>query len=91
MCSQILDGFLRSMWADASPDELDKVVVVSSFTATLDLVQHLAEIRRWKHLRLDGAVPADARQSRVDSFNRACDDRRLFLLSTKAGGVGINL
>ena len=38
-----------------------------------------------------GSVPTDKRQSLVDSFNRTTDPRFLFLLSSKAGGVGINL
>ena len=40
---------------------------------------------------VDDAVPTDRRQSLVDAFNRPSDNRRLFLLSAKAGGVGINL
>ena len=66
-------------------------MVVSSFTSTLDLVQGLAAYKGWSHLRLDGSVATDKRQSLVDAFNRASDSRRLFLLSAKAGGVGINL
>ena len=38
-----------------------------------------------------GSVPTDKRQSMVDNFNRPSDPRFLFLLSSKAGGVGINL
>jgi hypothetical protein len=43
------------------------------------------------YVPLIGAVPTEKRQSLVDSFNRASDPRFLFLLSSKAGGVGINL
>jgi DNA repair and recombination protein RAD54B len=70
----------------------EKVVVVSNFTSTLDQVESLAGLRVWgETLRIDGQVPVDKRQSLVDAFNRPSDKRRLFLLSSKAGGVGLNL
>jgi DNA repair and recombination protein RAD54B len=72
------------------PDE--KVVVVSNFTSVLDQVAALAAGRGWGEvLRLDGKVPVDQRQALVNRFNRADDTSFLFLLSSKAGGVGINL
>ena len=68
---------------------------MSNFTSTLDDVSELAELRGWSkashQLRLDGSVAIDKRQSLVDCFNREGDKRSLFLLSSKAGGVGINL
>lgn len=72
------------------PDE--KVVVVSSFTSTLDLIAELARRKGWvPFYRLDGQVATERRQHMVDSFNRPGDPAFLFLLSCKAGGVGINL
>ncbi len=70
----------------------EKVVVVSNFTATLDHVEALAASQGWGEvLRVDGKVPVEKRQPLIDSFNRPSDRRCLFLLSSKAGGVGINL
>lgn len=70
----------------------EKIVIVSNWTATLDLIEELCNMRRYKTRRLDGSTPQKQRQDLVNSFNR---ESRLasmvFLLSTKAGGVGINL
>ena len=83
-----LDVFLRVL-RQISPEE--KAVVVSNFTSTLSYIETLAKIRGWGTLRIDGSVATDKRQNLVDCFNRASDRRFLFLLSAKAGGVGINL
>ena len=66
--------------------------MVSSWTATLDMIEELCNMRKYRARRLDGSTPQKQRQELVDSFNR---ESRLasmvFLLSTKAGGAGINL
>lgn len=89
----------------------EKLVIVSSFTSTLDLVESLASRAGWgPSFRLDGQVlctvhctilfttslfyvqvPVQKRQPMVDQFNSLTDRTFLFLLSCKAGGVGINL
>lgn len=72
-----------------SPEE--KAVIISNFTSCLDQVEVLAKSKGWGFLRIDGSVQSDKRQNLVDCFNRASDPRFLFLLSSKAGGVGLNL
>jgi SNF2 family DNA or RNA helicase len=69
----------------------DRVVVVSNFTKTLDVVQELCAVRGWKFFRLDGKTEQTKRQTYVDSFNRPSSDVFVFLLSSKAGGTGLNL
>jgi DNA repair and recombination protein RAD54B len=72
----------------------EKLVVVSSFTSSLDRIEALAAsmgLSSTAVLRLDGKVPVALRQPLVDLFNRPGDDSFMFLLSAKAGGVGINL
>ena len=69
----------------------DRVVVVSNYTTVLDLVEKLCEQRGWRYGRLDGSVQAGNRQGLVKSFNPPTSDQFLFLLSAKAGGVGLNL
>ena len=72
--------------------ERGKVVVVSNYTETLNMLQALCEGRHWRTLRLDGGVAGDKRQQLVDRFNSAYNtDERIFLLSAKAGGQGLNL
>lgn len=41
--------------------------------------------------KIDGSTKAKDRQMQIDSFNKLSDEFSVFLLSTKAGGVGINL
>lgn len=72
-----------------SPDE--KVVIVSNFTTALDAIEAAVGGRWGESLRLDGKVPVDQRQALVNRFNKEDDSSFLFLLSAKAGGVGINL
>ena len=70
----------------------EKVVLVSNYTSTLNLMEKLLENCNLKYLRLDGSVPAKQRQGLVDQFNRASPKQAFaFLLSAKAGGVGIDL
>nr|XP_019014878.1 uncharacterized protein I206_00965 [Kwoniella pini CBS 10737]OCF53659.1 hypothetical protein I206_00965 [Kwoniella pini CBS 10737] len=85
----LLDKMLHSIYEETR----EKVVVVSNWTSTLNLIQDMLKIRKYPFLRLDGSTPQKQRQDLVDTFNR--DVRReesfVFLLSSKAGGVGLNL
>ncbi|KAF7315594.1 SNF2 family DNA-dependent ATPase [Mycena indigotica] len=67
-----------------------KVLVFSQFTQVLDIIQAILKIQDIEFLILTGATPVDVRQSLVDEFSER-DDLDVFLLSTKAGGMGINL
>jgi DNA repair and recombination protein RAD54B len=70
----------------------EKVVVVSNWTATLNVIQELCQWRKYTYLRLDGSTNAKDRQPLVDAFNReGRESSFVFLLSAKAGGVGLNL
>ncbi|PUU83672.1 SNF2 family N-terminal domain-domain-containing protein [Tuber borchii] len=70
----------------------EKIVLVSNYTSTLDLLQNLLRSRGLSYLRLDGATPANKRQELVDRFNRTNSTVAFaFLLSAKSGGTGLNL
>ncbi|XP_026173424.1 DNA repair and recombination protein RAD54B [Mastacembelus armatus] len=69
----------------------DRVVVVSNYTQTLDLLQDLCVHTGYTFCRLDGQTPTGQRQRLVDSFNSPYSQNFVFLLSSKAGGVGLNL
>lgn len=56
----------------------------------LDILQAILKHRKIKYLLLTGSTAVDVRQSLVDEFNED-DSITVFLLSTKAGGMGINL
>lgn len=83
-----MEAFIRQL-RQSSPSE--KIVIVSNFTSPLDLLSSMAANNQWKTYRVDGQVPTDKRQLFIDSFNRDSDEFSIFLLSSKAGGVGINL
>ena len=70
-----------------------KIVIVSNFTRMLDYIDALVKKRSYGAcLRIDGHVSVDKRQDFVDCFNRKSETRyNIFLLSSKAGGVGLNL
>ncbi|CAK3796218.1 DNA repair and recombination RAD54B [Lecanosticta acicola] len=85
---RVLDSLLREIYT--ATDE--KVVVVSNYTSTLDVLANLMTSMDYQFLRLDGATPKNKRQELVDRFNNSPQKAAfVFLLSTKAGGVGINL
>ncbi|KNC50305.1 CAMK protein kinase [Thecamonas trahens ATCC 50062] len=84
---QVLLGLLDHLAASTT----DKIVIVSNYTQTLTLIADILEARGMLFLRLDGSVPAAKRPSLVTRFNAAGDTERIFLLSAKAGGVGLNL
>uniref|UniRef100_A0A8D3B9S1 RAD54 homolog B n=1 Tax=Scophthalmus maximus TaxID=52904 RepID=A0A8D3B9S1_SCOMX len=69
----------------------DRLVVVSNYTQTLDMLQDLCVHKGYTFCRLDGHTPTGQRQRLVDSFNSSYSPNFVFLLSSKAGGVGLNL
>lgn len=73
----------------ASTDE--KIVIVSNHTATLKYLAVLCNNMRIGFFQLDGSTPVDKRQQLVVQFNQAGSKERVFLLSSKAGGCGLNL
>lgn len=69
----------------------DRIVIVSNFTQTLDLFTVLCRQRGYPFLRLDGSTTPSKREKLVQKFNDPKDDQYVFLLSSKAGGCGLNL
>ena len=69
----------------------DKFVVVSNYTSTLDLIEMVCSDRGWGSVRLDGSTKNSLRQNIVDQFNSKHSKTFIFLLSSKAGGCGLNL
>jgi len=67
-----------------------RVLVFSVWTNCLDLLSCLLEQLNLKYLRMEGSTAVSERQSLIDEFNRD-ESIPIFLLSTKACGLGINL
>ncbi|XP_015671176.1 SWI/SNF-related matrix-associated actin-dependent regulator of chromatin subfamily A containing DEAD/H box 1 [Protobothrops mucrosquamatus] len=68
----------------------DRVVLFSQFTMMLDILEVLLKHEQHRYLRLDGKTQISDRIHLIDEFNSDMDIF-IFLLSTKAGGLGINL
>ena len=70
-----------------------KCLIFAQFTQSLDVVEQFLfepHMPSLQYLRLDGGVPANNRQSIVDTFNNN-EDIKVMLLTTKVGGLGLNL
>ncbi|WWC70738.1 uncharacterized protein I206_104689 [Kwoniella pini CBS 10737] len=69
----------------------DKIVLISNATQTLDLMEKMCRNNRYGYLRLDGSMSVPKRSKIVSRFNDPEGKEFVFLLSSKAGGCGINL
>ncbi|KUI68421.1 putative ATP-dependent helicase IRC5 [Cytospora mali] len=68
-----------------------KVLIFSQFATQLDILwDYCAELRGWKVCRISGSVSQKDREEQIEEFNTN-PDCKLFLLTTRAGGQGINL
>ena len=68
-----------------------RVLLFSQFKLMLNIIQQYVIGRGWPCERIDGDVDSNERQLSIDRFSDPTSDAFMFLLSTKAGGVGINL
>ena len=82
---QKLDALLRTLQAGGH-----RALIFTQMTKVLDILEQFLNIHGHKYLRLDGATKVEQRQILTDRFNN--DDRILvFILSSRSGGLGINL
>jgi chromodomain-helicase-DNA-binding protein 1 len=68
-----------------------RVLIFSQMVRMLDILSDYLSLRGWVHQRLDGTMKSEDRQRAMDSFNSPDSRDFCFLLSTRAGGLGINL
>ena len=83
---QVLDRLLAALKAGGH-----RCVIFSQFTTVLDMLGHYLTERGHKHSRLDGHTNRVQRAIDAREFCRAGSDTFIFLLSTRAGGLGLNL
>ncbi|GAX85084.1 hypothetical protein CEUSTIGMA_g12504.t1 [Chlamydomonas eustigma] len=81
-----LDELLPRLFAQGS-----KVLLFSQWTMTLDLLEWYMNLKGFSYVRLDGSTQVEDRLSIVDKFNDPSKGVFVFLLSTRAGGQGLNL
>lgn len=87
-CSKmkILDALLHRL-----KNEDRKVLLFSQFTTMLDILEDYCIGSGFTYCRLDGSKSKEQRTNAIDSFQNVDQDNFIFLLSTRAGGLGINL
>jgi chromodomain-helicase-DNA-binding protein 1 len=96
---EILKGIITSsgkmMLLDRLLTKLKKdnhrVLIFSQMVKMLDILSEYLQLRGYQYQRLDGTIPAGPRRMAIDHFNAPESNDFCFLLSTRAGGLGINL
>ena len=68
-----------------------RILMFFQMTAVMTIMEDYFAYRGYSCLRLDGSTPADEREKRMGLFNAPDSDCFIFLLSTRAGGLGLNL
>ncbi|XP_037904696.1 chromodomain-helicase-DNA-binding protein Mi-2 homolog [Hermetia illucens] len=68
-----------------------RVLIFSQMTKMLDILEDFLEGEGYKYERIDGGITGNLRQEAIDRFNAPGAQQFAFLLSTRAGGLGINL
>lgn len=83
---RLLDRLLARLFA-----RNHKVLVFSQWTKILDIMEYYFNEKGYEVCRIDGSVRLDERKIQIQDFNDVNSSYRIFLLSTRAGGLGINL
>ena len=82
----LLDKLLPKLQARDS-----RVLIFSQMTRLLDILEDYCLFRGYKYCRIDGSTDGVVRQEAIDAYNCEGSEKFIFLLSTRAGGLGINL
>ncbi|XP_044743885.1 DNA repair and recombination protein RAD54B-like, partial [Chrysoperla carnea] len=84
---KVVDCILKTL----STTNKERVVLVSYSTQTLDMFADYCTRKNYKYCRLDGSTSVQQRAGIVQDFNKTNSNIFVFLLSARAGGVGLNL
>ncbi|WOG83380.1 hypothetical protein DCAR_0102555 [Daucus carota subsp. sativus] len=68
-----------------------RVLIFSQMTRLLDILEDYLMYRGYLYCRIDGNTSGEDRDASIDAFNKPESEKFVFLLSTRAGGLGINL
>jgi len=82
----VLDKLLTKLKAQGS-----RVLIFSQMTRMLDIIEDYCLMSNYKYCRIDGNTAGADREEQIEGFNAPGSDDFIFLLTTRAGGVGINL
>lgn len=82
----MLDKLLKRMKAQGS-----RVLIFSQMSRLLDILEDYSVMRGYPYCRIDGSTAHEDRIAAIDEYNKEGSEKFLFLLTTRAGGLGINL
>ena len=83
---RFLDQLLKKMKIDGN-----QCLIFSNFTTQLNILEDFCILRGYKYWRLDGTTELDERERQIEEFTKPDSEYFLFLISTRAGGLGLNL
>lgn len=81
----VLDKLLKKLYGR------HQVLIFSQFTTMLNVIEEYLCAREYEYCRLDGSTFIDDREKQLEEFSAPNSKKFVFLLSTRAGGLGINL
>lgn len=81
----VLDKLLRKLYGD------HRVLIFSQMTSMLNILEDYCNYRQFLYCRIDGETSIEDRDRHIEEFNAPGSRFFVFLLSTRAGGLGINL
>ena len=82
----VLDKLLKRLRAQGS-----RVLIFSQMSRLLDILEDYCVFREYKYCRIDGSTAHEDRIAAIDEYNKPDSEKFVFLLTTRAGGLGINL
>lgn len=82
----VLDKLLGRLQKEGS-----RVLIFSQMSRLLDILEDYCVFRQYKYCRIDGGTAHEDRIAAIDEYNKPGSEKFVFLLTTRAGGLGINL
>ncbi|QRV80676.1 chromatin remodeling complex subunit [Ceratobasidium sp. AG-Ba] len=82
----ILDKMLKHLKTNGS-----RVLIFSQMSRVLDILEDYCLFRNYQYCRIDGGTAHEDRIAAIDEYNKPGSEKFIFLLTTRAGGLGINL
>lgn len=82
----VLDKLLLSLFKKGH-----RTCIFSQFTSMLNILEDYCDLRGWRYCRFDGKTPRAQRNHIINQFNAPSSNYFIFLMSTRSGGLGINL
>jgi len=82
----VLDNLLKKLF-----EEKHQVVIFSQMTKILDILQDYCLFKKYNYSRIDGSMTKNIRTEQINEFTKPGSEKFVCLVSTRAGGLGIDL